>query len=129
MNELWESGRSDFKGDFFQMDDCRCLPMPTAKIPIICAAQSDSRITGINLEKRIVTTMSILICRSARTLYTQAQIHGRAYDSYTRRGKILQFDCLLRDKQKARHNLQSALKQGLYLLPSQITSQIKQAFK
>jgi hypothetical protein len=30
------------KGDFFQMDDCRCLPLPTAKIPIICAAQSDA---------------------------------------------------------------------------------------
>ena len=42
MKELWETGRSDFKGDFFQMDDCRCLPMPTAKIPIICAAQSDA---------------------------------------------------------------------------------------
>ena len=32
MQELWGTGRSDFKGDFFQMDDCRCLPMPTAKI-------------------------------------------------------------------------------------------------
>ncbi|MDR3539068.1 MAG: LLM class flavin-dependent oxidoreductase, partial [Acetobacteraceae bacterium] len=42
MKQLWESGQSDFKGDFFQMDDCRCLPMPTGKIPIICAAQSDA---------------------------------------------------------------------------------------
>jgi pyrimidine oxygenase len=40
--KLWEAGRSDFKGDFFQMDDCRCLPLPTAKIPIICAGQSDA---------------------------------------------------------------------------------------
>jgi pyrimidine oxygenase len=42
MKELWQTGRSDFKGDFFQMDDCRCLPMPSADIPIICAAQSDN---------------------------------------------------------------------------------------
>jgi pyrimidine oxygenase len=42
MRELWEAGRSDFQGDFFRMDDCRCLPLPTAKIPIICAAQSDA---------------------------------------------------------------------------------------
>jgi pyrimidine oxygenase len=42
MQELWATGRSDFKGDFFQMDDCRCLPLPTAKIPIICAGQSDA---------------------------------------------------------------------------------------
>lgn len=40
MQELWATGRSDLKGTFFQMDDCRCLPLPTAKIPIICAAQS-----------------------------------------------------------------------------------------
>lgn len=42
MRELWDTGRSDFKGDFYKMDDCRCLPMPTARIPIICAAQSDA---------------------------------------------------------------------------------------
>src|SRR3954453_23318816 len=42
MKELWATGRSDFKGDFFQMDDCRCLPTPMANIPIICAAQSDA---------------------------------------------------------------------------------------
>jgi pyrimidine oxygenase len=42
MRELWNGGKSDFKGDFFQMDDCRCLPLPTGEIPIICAAQSDA---------------------------------------------------------------------------------------
>ncbi len=42
MKELWATGQSDFKGDFFKMDDCHCLPTPTAKIPIICAAQSDA---------------------------------------------------------------------------------------
>ena len=42
MQELWRTGRSDFKGNFFQMDDCRCLPKPAAQIPIICAAQSDA---------------------------------------------------------------------------------------
>lgn len=42
MRELWSSGRSDFKGRFFQMDDCRCLPTPSRRIPLICAAQSDA---------------------------------------------------------------------------------------
>ncbi|MEJ1976932.1 MAG: pyrimidine utilization protein A [Acetobacteraceae bacterium] len=41
MKELWETGRSDFKGDFFTMDDCRCSPLPSAPIPIVCAGQSD----------------------------------------------------------------------------------------
>ena len=42
MRELWATGKSNFKGSFFQMDDCRCSPLPTAKIPIVCAAQSDA---------------------------------------------------------------------------------------
>ena len=40
--ELWETGSSDFKGEHFQMDDCRMKPMPESKIPIICAGQSDA---------------------------------------------------------------------------------------
>lgn len=42
MKELWATGHSDFKGDFFTMDDCRCSPLPSRDIPIICAAQSDA---------------------------------------------------------------------------------------
>ena len=33
MKELWATGRSDFKGDFFKMDDCRCSPLPTRADP------------------------------------------------------------------------------------------------
>lgn len=42
LRDLWTTGRSDFKGRFFQMDDCRCSPLPSAAIPIVCAAQSDA---------------------------------------------------------------------------------------
>ena len=42
MRELWATGRSDRKGAFFTMDDCRCLPLPSRRIPLICAGQSDA---------------------------------------------------------------------------------------
>ncbi|HQT80220.1 MAG TPA: pyrimidine utilization protein A [Rhodopila sp.] len=42
MRDLWETGRSDFKGRFFQMDDCRLSPRPQADMKIICAGQSDA---------------------------------------------------------------------------------------
>jgi pyrimidine oxygenase len=42
MRELWATGRSDLKGSFFQMDDCRLSPLPQAPIKIIGAAQSDN---------------------------------------------------------------------------------------
>jgi pyrimidine oxygenase len=41
MRDLWERGRSDFKGDFFQMDDCVLSPRPSAPIQIVGAGQSD----------------------------------------------------------------------------------------
>ena len=42
VRELWETGRSDFKGTYFQMDDCRMLPTPSRRIPVVCAGQSDT---------------------------------------------------------------------------------------
>jgi pyrimidine oxygenase len=42
MRELWAHGRSDFKGRFFQMDDCRLEPRPKAPIKVICAGQSNA---------------------------------------------------------------------------------------
>jgi pyrimidine oxygenase len=41
MKELWATGKSDLKGEFFQMNDCRCSPLPSAKVTIVCAGQSD----------------------------------------------------------------------------------------
>ncbi|MEY3607124.1 MAG: monooxygenase of the alternative pyrimidine degradation pathway, partial [Actinomycetota bacterium] len=41
MQELWTKGSSDFKGQFFKMDDCVMLPKPSSKIPLVCAGQSE----------------------------------------------------------------------------------------
>ena len=42
LRELWATGQSDFKGEHFQMDDCRVSPRPQADMKIICAGQSDT---------------------------------------------------------------------------------------
>ena len=43
MQELWTTGQSDFKGEFFQMDDARLEPHfgPENGVKIVCAGQSD----------------------------------------------------------------------------------------
>ncbi len=42
LRDLWATGRSDFKGDFFQMSDCRVSPRPQGgKLDIISAGQSN----------------------------------------------------------------------------------------
>ena len=42
LRELWDTGMSDFKGDYYQMDDCRVWPRPEADMKIICAGSSDA---------------------------------------------------------------------------------------
>jgi pyrimidine oxygenase len=41
MKELWETGTSDFKGEFFQMDQCQLSPPPSVPIKLVSAGQSD----------------------------------------------------------------------------------------
>jgi pyrimidine oxygenase len=38
--DLWTTGRSDFKGRYFTMNDCRCLPLPRGKIDVVYAGAS-----------------------------------------------------------------------------------------
>jgi Coenzyme F420-dependent N5,N10-methylene tetrahydromethanopterin reductase and related flavin-dependent oxidoreductases len=42
MQELWTTGHSNFKGEFFKMDDCRLEPRPQVPIKLISAGQSDA---------------------------------------------------------------------------------------
>ena len=42
LRQLWEAGRSDFKGRFFTMNDCRLSPRPSAPMKVICAGQSEA---------------------------------------------------------------------------------------
>ena len=41
LRELWADGRSDFKGDYFEMTDCRVSPRPEGDMKLICAGSSD----------------------------------------------------------------------------------------
>src|ERR1700681_2316366 len=41
MQQLWQTGHSNFKGKYFQMDDCRLGPTPSRPIEIVSAGQSD----------------------------------------------------------------------------------------
>ncbi|MDT3719102.1 pyrimidine utilization protein A [Pseudomonas oryzihabitans] len=42
LRDLWGTGRSDFQGAHFQMDDCRVSPQPQAPMEIVCAGASDA---------------------------------------------------------------------------------------
>jgi pyrimidine oxygenase len=42
LRELWETGVSDFKGEYYEMTDCRVKPKPDGDMKIICAGSSDA---------------------------------------------------------------------------------------
>jgi pyrimidine oxygenase len=42
LRDLWGTGKSDFKGDYFTMNDCRVSPQPSVPMKVICAGQSDA---------------------------------------------------------------------------------------
>lgn len=88
LRDLWETGRSDRKGDFFQMDDCRLSPRPQADMKIICAGQSGAGMAftatyadynfcfgkGVNTPTAFAPTVARLEDAKAKT--------GRAVSSY-----------------------------------------------
>ncbi len=88
LRELWETGRSDLKGQFFQMDDCRLSPRPQADMKIICAGQSEAGMAftatyadynfcfgkGVNTPTAFAPTVARLEAARAAT--------GRAVSSY-----------------------------------------------
>jgi len=40
LRQLWTEGHSDFKGEFYTMNDCRLSPRPSGHVPLVCAGQS-----------------------------------------------------------------------------------------
>jgi len=42
LRELWDTGHSDLKGKYFQMEDCRLSPRPQAPVKLICAGSSNA---------------------------------------------------------------------------------------
>lgn len=41
LRDLWDTGVSDHKGEYYRMDDCRVSPRPSGSMKVICAGSSD----------------------------------------------------------------------------------------
>jgi pyrimidine oxygenase len=81
MRQLWETGTSDHKGDFFQMTDCKLSPRPSAMPKIVAAGQSDVGMAfaaehadfnfflgeGVNTPTKCAATIGRLLAATAKT--------------------------------------------------------------
>jgi pyrimidine oxygenase len=81
LRELWETGVSDFKGDYYQMEDCRVRALPKGDMKIICAGSSDEGLAfsaqyadyafclgkGVNTPKAFASNNERLAAATAKT--------------------------------------------------------------
>ncbi len=58
LRDLWGTGKSGCKGDFFTMNDCRVSPQPSVPMKVICAGQSNAAHRIIPLSMPISTSVS-----------------------------------------------------------------------
>lgn len=71
MRALWETGRTSFKGEYFELDDCFCKPTPVSRVPVVCAGQSDR---GMRMAAEVGDYNFVLGSPSLEQL---AQVKGR----------------------------------------------------
>jgi pyrimidine oxygenase len=81
MRDLWETGRSNHQGTYFQMTDCRLSPRPSVMPTIVSAGQSDVGMKfaaehadfsfclgeGVNTPTKCATTINRLLSAKAKT--------------------------------------------------------------
>ena len=81
MRDLWSTGRSDLKGEFFQMKDCRLSPRPSKMPAIVAAGQSGTGMQfvaeyadynfcmgeGVNTPTKFAASVARLVEASAKT--------------------------------------------------------------
>jgi pyrimidine oxygenase len=81
IRDLWDDGVSNFKGDHFNMEDCRLSPRPQERMKIICAGSSDAGMAfsaqyadynfvfgkGVNTPKAFAPTVDRLLQATQKT--------------------------------------------------------------
>lgn len=87
MKALWTTGRATFKGQFFELKDCKSYPTPGRRLPIVCAGQSDSALeftakhADYGFVGRMYDTPDALAALDAK-LQGMAARHGRTVKAY-----------------------------------------------
>jgi pyrimidine oxygenase len=85
VRELWEVGRSDFTGRYYNLNDCRLQPLPTRRPPIISAGLSERGLTfaATQADASFVAGFDdSAIVEIAATVKSYAREAGRAIKCY-----------------------------------------------
>ncbi|MBC2666133.1 pyrimidine utilization protein A [Novosphingobium flavum] len=91
LRELWETGRSDFKGEYYEMSDCRVSPLPTAPMKIICAGSSDE---GLAFSAQFAD-YAFCLGKGVNTPTAFSGVNGRLAAACARTGRSVEIFVLL----------------------------------
>lgn len=84
LRKLWRDGTATHKSEFFELDDCRCLPTPQREIPIVCAGQSPrgKQFVADMADQQFVMTDTATLRDSVADITARADQAGRKVGIY-----------------------------------------------
>lgn len=88
MKDLWETGESNFQGEYFTMKDCVLQPQPSTHIPIVSAGQSSqgmafaAEYSDYNFSMGVGVNTPTAYAEQNRSLIAAAEKTGRDVGSY-----------------------------------------------
>lgn len=84
LRKLWRDGVATHKSEFFELDDCRCLPTPGREIPIVCAGQSPrgKQFVADMADQQFVMTDTATLRDSVADITARADKAGRKVGIY-----------------------------------------------
>jgi len=84
LKQLWQDGKSTFKGEYFELDDCSVLPYPKREIPLVCAGQSPAgrQFVADYADHQFVLTSETNLVTSVEDIRARAKESGRDVGIY-----------------------------------------------
>lgn len=84
LRKLWRDGVATHKSEFFDLNDCRCLPTPGREIPIVCAGQSPrgKQFVADMADQQFVMTDTATLRDSVADISARAETAGRNVGIY-----------------------------------------------
>lgn len=88
MKDLWTTGKSDFKGKYFTMEDCKLSPQPAHEVKIVAAGQSGrglefaSQYADYNFCLGVGVNTPTAFASASQNLVEAAQKTGRDVGAY-----------------------------------------------
>ncbi len=90
VKSLWREGRVTHHSEFYDLEDCSCMPFPGRELPIVCAGQSPKGVefTAAMGDHNFVMAHPSRLKAIVDTVKAEAARHGRRVGTYALLGLV-----------------------------------------